>query len=543
MIRYIPLLLLIVLGFQQETKAQDSNAVYWFHFIDKQGSPYSIDDPEAFLSGRALKRRGEQNIPIRKNDLPVSPEYVKKVRSASEKVLIRSKWLNGVAAMLRDSGQLNSIQQFDFIDTSYRVKGHQLSPQSKNVRIPTLDMLYGQSDHQIKMMNGHLLHQQGLRGKGIGIAVLDAGFKNVNQLDAFEHLDVFNLLQGTWDFVKQEEGVFAYSSHGSMVLSLMAGYLENNLMGTAPLADYWLLRSENTSSEFLIEEYSWVAAAEYADSAGARIINSSLGYTEFDDSLTDHRYASLDGSTTPVSKGASLAARKGMLVVTSAGNKGNNKWQYISAPADSDSVLTVGAVDSNRNLTGFSSLGPTADGRIKPDVVAQGQEVFVVGNENETLLQGAGTSFSAPLVAGMAACLWEAFPTASNMEIRQSIIRSASQYGDPDTMLGYGIPDFYRAYWDLKKISGETIGGSHVISMYPNPFKQTFNLALYAVHDGEYRMRLINETGQSVKVKNLNLNKGVNRLNVKRLNGLSSGIYLLSITGDGFHTTKKIIKK
>ncbi len=543
MIRFLPFLFLFTIGFGHVAIAQDSNSVYWFKFKDKQGTPYSVDNPGAFLSGRAIQRRIKQNIPVRKSDLPVNPDYIEKVKSASESVLLRSKWLNGVAALVKDSGQLKAINQFEIIDTSYRVKGNQLSPQSESVRVPTLDMLYGQSAHQIEMMNGHLLHQQELRGKGVGIAVLDAGFRKVHELDAFEHLDVFNLLRGTWDFVKQEEGVFAYSNHGSMVLSTMAGYLENNLMGTAPLADYWLLRSENTNSEFLIEEYSWIAAAEYADSVGAKIINSSLGYTQFDDSTTDHRYASLDGSTTPVSRGASMAARKGLLVVTSAGNQGNDKWQYISAPADADSVLTVGAVDSTRNLAGFSSLGPSVDGRTKPDVVAQGRNVFVVGDENDEILQGAGTSFSAPLVAGLAACLWEAFPSATNMQVRRAIIASASQAGDPDTMLGYGIPDFYKAHWHLKKITGQKIGGSHVISMYPNPFKENLELTLFSVHSGKYRLRIINETGQTVKVKNLDLDQGVNNFRFRNLSELSGGIYLLSITGDGFHTTKKVIKR
>ncbi len=544
MIRYIAFFLLIWLAGIPFLNAQDSSAVYWFRFKDKEGTPYTLSNPEAFLSSKAIERRKKQNIPIEKRDLPVNPAYVKQVAKAGKKVLIRSKWLNGAAVLLKDSGQLREVRKFDFVDTGFRVRGTYLKPNSQQVNIPDLDMLYGRSDHQVEMMNGHLLHQMDLKGKGIDIAVLDAGFTKAHELKAFEHLQVFNLLKGTYDFVKQNKGVFSYSFHGSMVLSVMGGYLEHNLTGTAPLSNYWLLRSENTNSEFLIEEYSWVAAAEYADSVGVEIINSSLGYTTFDDTLSNHKISILNGKTAPVSRAASIAAQKGILVVTSAGNKGNDpSWQKISAPADADSVLTVGAVDSNRRLSNFSSRGPTADGRIKPEIVAQGEKVFTAGDEDNQLFQGYGTSFSAPLVAGMAATLWQAYPEVTNMEIRDAIIKSASHYKEPDTFTGYGIPDFYEAYLTLKKSERSESTDNHLISITPNPFKDRFGFAFYAKKNNTYRVNLINAKGQIIKEEKVDFGKGVNQFQFQALSNLTSGIYMLVLSNDEFRIERKLIKR
>ena len=527
------------------TNGQDSNAVYWFQFSDKAGTPYSIDRPSEFLSQKAIKRRQTQNIPIKKNDLPINPDYVKRVKAKAQKVLLRSKWFNGVIAKLKDSSQLTAIRSMPIIDTGYRVNGTYLSPNAfENDRVPIkkeLPISYGLASHQIKMLNGHLLHQMGYKGQNVGIAILDAGFNKALDMRAFQHLSTFKLLKGTWDFVNQDNSVTSYSSHGAHVLSVIAGYLERNLMGTAPLASYWLLRSENTNSEFLIEEYSWLAAAEYADSAGAKIINSSLGYTMFDDSLTDHSYSSLDGNTTPVTRAADLAASKGMLVVSSAGNEGSGEWQYISAPADGDSVLSVGAVDSVGDRASFSSKGPTYDGRIKPEVVAQGYEVYVVGTDEENILEGFGTSFSSPLIAGMAACLWQAFPEATNMEIRNAIIESGSQHQNPDTLMGYGVPDFYEAYVSLQeKLKSETVK-NHVVSYYPNPVQDYLNIAFYTTAADDYKLRLITLTGREVLRKNASVHKGLNSLALKNLSFIEDGLYLLVIENGSTRITKKLV--
>jgi len=523
--------------------AQDSTAVYWFHFQDKAGTPYSLNEPGAFLSAKAIVRRKKQDIALRQSDLPVNPEYVKEVEKATKKVLLRSKWLNGVAALLSDSGQLADVRDLYFIDTGFRIKGTYLKTNQASTEVPDLKLYYGRSAHQIEMLNGHLLHQKGFKGEGAGIAVLDAGFSHVHELRAFRHLRLFNLLKGTYDFFTHDQAVFSYSNHGMYVLSVMAGYLKNHLMGAAPLSDYWLLRSENTDSEFLVEEYAWVAAAEYADSAGAKIINSSLGYTTFDDSLTDHRYASLDGQSTPVSRAASLAAQKGMLVVTSAGNEGDDPWQYISAPADADSVLTVGAVDSGGERVAFSGTGPTYDRRLKPDVVAQGDQVYIAGTADDQLAQGSGTSFSAPLVAGLSACLWQAVPGATNMQVLKAIKQSASHSSQPDTLTGYGIPDFYRAYIDLRAVVRTDGPDNHIISLYPNPVENRFDVAFYATQADEFRFRILDQRGKERSTRSYALKKGVNRLSFTGLGTLPSGVYLLTISGDHFYTTRKLIRQ
>lgn len=543
MIRWCPILILLFLSFSESSQAQDSSAVYWFQFTDKQGTPYTLDNPEEFLSDKALTRRRKQDIALNQRDLPVNPDYVRQVSELAKEVLIRSKWLNGVAALLKDSGQLRAIHDLSIVDTGYRVKGTELATQQEAGGVPDLDMLYGESGHQIEMLNGHLLHQKGFKGEGVDIAVLDAGFSKAHTLRAFEHLRAFDLIKGTWDVYNQEAAVYDYSMHGSWVLGLMGAYLENHLMGTAPLANYWLLRSEDTDSEFIIEEYAWVAAAEYADSAGAQIINSSLGYTTFNDSNTDHRYQTLDGNTAPVSRAGDIASRKGMLVVSSAGNKGNDaSWRYISAPADGDSVLAVGAVDSTRERVGFSSVGPTPDGRIKPDVVAQGAQIFTVSSEDDELFRGAGTSFSAPLVAGMAACLWEAFPQASNMQIREAIIRSASQANNPDTLTGYGIPDFYEAYWQLNNEIKQKSAEEHIIRLYPNPFSSYLNLAYYAKQASTCHLVLKDPAGRVLTRKKQQISEGVNRFRLQGLAAFSSGLYFITVNTENDQVTKKIVK-
>jgi serine protease AprX len=300
---------------------------------------------------------------------------------------------------------------------------------------------YGLAFNQLQMLGGDVMHSKGFKGNGITIAVLDAGFYKVDELDVFS--DLQNQILSTYDFVDGNSNVYDDHTHGMMVLSTMGA--KGAMMGTAPDAQYLLLRSEDVFSENLIEEFMWVCAAEYADSAGADIINSSLGYTTFDDTLQDHTYADMDGKTTPISIGAGMASDKGIIVVNSAGNSGNSSWHYIGAPADNYDVLTVGAVDENEEFASFSSYGPNASGAEKPNVVAQGKNT-VVANSDNTVITGNGTSFSSPITAGMVACLWGANPHKSAISIKDAIYKSADRYLNPDDQFGYGIPDYYSAY-------------------------------------------------------------------------------------------------
>ncbi|MFP4621520.1 MAG: S8 family serine peptidase, partial [Bacteroidales bacterium] len=359
-------------------------------FIDFKGkdttnNPYNIEKPEEFLSERAVARRTRYNIPVELIDLPISPRYIDSIKPFIHTIQNKSKWMNGVVAEV-DSTLLDSIQKFEFVKsikslapdlpapTKNKNQGIQIDDTSELAAETMIDdsVYYGYLWEPINMLNGQLLHKNSHRGKNMVIAVLDAGFKNVDKLPVFSHIRQNNQILGVRDFEENDRQVYDTHAHGTMVLSLMAGYIPELYVGTAPEADYWLLRTEVGGSEYLIEEYNWIAAAEFADSAGADIINSSLGYTTFDDSTQNHKFPDLDGDTTPISQAAAIAASKGMLVLSSAGNQGEDSWKYISPPADADSIITIGSVDPSGNYAFFSSTGPTSDGRIKPDLVAQG---------------------------------------------------------------------------------------------------------------------------------------------------------------------------
>lgn len=523
----------------------DSLVEFAIYFEDKDQNPYNLDNPESFLSEKAIERRENQGISLQKNDLPVTPSYTSKVKEEATKFHFATKWLNATIVSLKDSGELEVIRDLEFVDTCQRIRGTALSQQSDGELIndfPDLRMNHGKSYRQIAMMNGHLLHHDNLQGQNQLIAVLDGGFRAVDDLNAFYHLNLFDLIKGTQNYYEPNDYVYNFSNHGSYVLSLMGGFIKNQLIGSAPVASYLLLRSEFVNSEFPIEEYAWVKAAEFADSAGASIINSSLGYKTYDDSTLNYSYEDMDGETTIVTQGASIAANKGILVVSSAGNEGNNEWQYVTAPADADSILTVGAVDSNRNYAAFSSTGPTPDGRIKPDVVAMGQRAYVTGPSNNELLQGNGTSFSAPLVSGLAACLWQAFPEATNMEIRNAIIHSASQSDNPDTLLGYGIPDFYQARKMLDESINNQFPLSEVIKVYPNPAKNQAKIKYYSNRQQSLSLRVINPTGKVIQHQNHDLpaNETIT-FQLRQLGNHPPGIYVLLLNNDEERFTRKFV--
>jgi hypothetical protein len=332
---------------------------------------------------------------------------------------------------------------------------------------------YGNSLNQVSMLRGDLMHNAGYTGQGMIIAVLDAGFSNANNIAPLDSLFATGKILSTWDFVDNEQDVFDDDAHGSMVLSVIGGNSPGELIGTAPHASFHLLRSENAPAEAIIEEYNWASAAEYADSVGAHIINSSLGYTVFDNPAQNHSYGNLDGNTTPISIAADIAASKGMVVCNSAGNEGNGSWFHISAPADADSILAVGAVDASENIVGFSGKGPSYDGRVKPDVAAQGFGTIVADPWNGTGVFGAsGTSFSSPLMAGMVASLWQCSPNSSSQAIINAIRQSGSQFNNPDSLMGHGIPDFVVACMMLSGLNPELVNNNGAIYIEGNPFQE-----------------------------------------------------------------------
>jgi serine protease AprX len=439
-------------------QVMDTLPFYWVTFMDKADSPYSIKEPTAFLSEKAIERRKTFNIPVTEEDFPPNPQYLNGLKAKGARILHSSRWMNtATATILEDS--LSSIKKLPYVkDVQY--VGIQVRGGAKFSRTVDMDSLmtepkkkqpYGYGFKQIEMINGDALHQIGYTGKGVTIAVLDGGFTGVDKSPFFSHLRSSGRMLPGVDFVDMDSTVFESSSHGTRVLSTMAAKLPNLFIGSAPDASYVCIKTEDVSTENLLEECHWVAGIEYADWLGADIVTSSLGYTRFDDTTHHHSYEQLDGKTAIASRAAAIASKKGMLVLNSAGNEGNGTWRYIGIPADPSSTLTVGATTLDGKLASFSSVGPTADGRIKPDVVAPGARVTLADAYNFKISRGSGTSFSTPLVAGMVACLKQAFPKKYNKLIIKAIQESGSIADEPNNEYGYGLPDFLKAYESLQK--------------------------------------------------------------------------------------------
>ncbi len=539
----------VFLALQLSVFCQTAPDRYFLEFTDKAHNSFSLQRPEEFLSERALERRARYNIPLKYNDLPVSTYYVDSLRSLGVKIINVSKWFNAVTIYSRDTALLDTIHHLSFVKNPVKklqVKSSKslvntLHPDKFGKIYSTNNIDYGYATRQIEMLNGQLLHQQGYTGKNLQIAVIDAGFTGVDYLPAFDSLWKRGLILGWHDFVKDGLPVFQAFSHGTYVLSLMGANIPGQLVGTAPDAGYWLLRSENSNSEYLTEEDNWISAAEFADSAGADIINTSLGYSLFDDPSQDHSYQDMNGKTTRVSIGAEIAASKGMLVVVSAGNEGNSPWHYITAPADADSVLTVGAVNSDEIIASFSSVGPTADGRLKPNVCAMGQGDYIAGLTGNIAI-GGGTSFSAPLIAGMAACLWQANPSASNMDVFKAIEESASLYPDSSFTYGYGIPDFNKANYLLSLQFGQDSLNTNRTQLFPNPFHSYFYIELSTKEESPVLIEIYDLYGKLLYTKSYVNSSRFHMLTVNDAATLPKGIYLVRVTTSNQNYTAKILK-
>ncbi|MFC2096133.1 S8 family serine peptidase [Bacteroidota bacterium] len=528
-------ILLIFILITSNSFAQVAENSYRLFLTDKNNNAYSLSNPEEFLSQKAIDRRTKQNIDVINNDLPISKFYLDSLENLGLQILTKSKWLNTIVVYTIDNELIDTITDFGFIkskqkaNSSLKSYSNMLYVENNTVSILSekddpLD--YGFGTTQISMINGHILHQNGYKGQGITIAIIDGGFYEVDNLPAFESLWINDQILGEKDFIDGDNEVFDASSHGMKVLSTMGGYIPGELIGTAPKASYWLLRSEETSTEYSIEEDNWVAAAEFADSVGSDIITSSLGYSEFDDPSQNYTYSDMDGNSTFITRAADIAASKGILVLNSAGNLADDPWKYISAPGDGDSVLTVGAVDSYATYAYFSGLGPTSDGRIKPNVAAMGLQTAVQGIDGSVTIAN-GTSFSTPIIAGMAACLWQFYPDLNNMEIIRKIEESAHQYSTPDYNLGYGIPDFAKAA-SLSSTNIISYSETAIIKVYPNPFSSYIRIELLQKSQQDVSVDMYNIVGRKVKTLNKTTNNyGI--INVNDLDNLPSGIYLLKI--------------
>lgn len=423
---------------------------------DLQHTPFSVSRPGEFLSQRAIERRHRQGLPIDVTDLPIAPTYIDSVRQMGIEIVGKSKWNNTLLVRIHKDKELNRLQRLSCVTKMLKVFS---SPDSINQRqrasfrkdLNTWEKYntqYGATELQIKALNGINLHAKGFRGKGMMIAVFDGGFMNTDKIPALHEIH----LAGVKDFVvPKSENIFQEMEHGTMVLSTMAGNEPNHYVGTAPDAQYLLVRCEDERTESLAEEDYWAEAAEYADSVGVDIINSSLGYHGFDDEMMNHRYEEQDGQTALISRTASMCADKGIVCVNSAGNDGMGTWKKINFPADAKHILTVGSVNEYGVNAAFSAVGPTADGRIKPDVMAFGSPVSVITGRG-SIINDNGTSFSSPLIAGMVACLWQALPGKTARQIIKLVRLAGNNQQHPNNIYGYGMPDFWKAYQTGKAI-------------------------------------------------------------------------------------------
>ncbi len=462
----------------------DSNYKYWVQFTDKNESTYSLEYPSEFLSKRAIQRREKQHIAVDSLDLPVNKNYVDSVLSFGVKLHTRSRWFNGITISVSDTAVIPTISRLSFVKEVERTYVPNLSRSAKidnrtfsKKRVSVRNSGYGNAFDQINMHNGTWLHQAGFKGDGMQIAVLDAGFLNVNTNPVFAELRNTGRILGTHDFVNPFSDIYQENYHGGQVFAILAANRYDEFIGTAPDASYWLIRTEDANSEFPVEMDNLIAGEEFADSVGVDIITASLGYFIFDDSKMNLSYDKLDGKTYRASVAQTIAVRKGMVVVTSAGNEGAKDWHYIVAPADADSIIAVGSVTSSLEKSNFSSYGPTADGRIKPLVMALGSNTAVV-NELGEVSENSGTSMAAPVISGLAACLWQSLPMMTNVEIMELIKNHANKLETPDNELGYGIPDFYGAYMSASKTNTTLLNSVDLVTVYPNPMKDSLNIRI-----------------------------------------------------------------
>jgi len=522
-------IVLIVTG----ASAQEAVYKFWVQLSDKEGSPYSIEKPEEFLSGRAIERRKRYHIPIQWNDLPVSPAYIDSLQTEHIRILYTSKWLNGAVIETADSGQAEQVLSHSFVsrvDVLYQPPCPVKSGQDKFENLQNEGAAELLSDHQIKMLQGHRLHEMGYKGDSMVIALLDTGFGGTDTLPGFDSLFINGQILGTRNFVEPGKEVYSLGEHGTHVLSIMGGNLPGSYLGAAPAASFWLIQTEDVRSEFHVEEANWLAGAEFADSAGADIINSSLGYSDgFTCPAKNYTYEDMDGNTPLVTRAADLAASKGILVVTSAGNSGRSTdpWQYIGAPADGDSVLTVGAVDSAGFYADFSSRGPTYDGRIKPDVVAQGVSTAVLRAWGP-IDHGNGTSFSSPIIAGLAACLWQKHPDVPNYELIEAIRQSSDQYPYPDYRMGYGKPNFMVAA-DIITGDRDPMTMGRNLLVYPNPVKQILHLSIPHTSSRSFRYHIMDVAGRKLLSGNIQAPAGSATIPINRL---APGTYIIILYGE-----------
>ncbi len=539
----------------------EAQSRYMVFFTDKSNTPYSISSPEAYLSERSLERRAHHDVAVSEQDLPVDPAYLSGITSAGAEVYFTTKWMNGALVVMQPE-LVSTIEGIEYVSAVELVgQGNVLSDQKVSYSVASeFDddvLVLATSGVQNEMLGADDLRTRGATGKGIFVAVFDGGFNGVLNNTAFENIHLNNQILASLDFVENSDNPYQekYGTHGTRVLSCIAGLYKDEFTGTAIGVDLILAKTEEGPTEYPIEMYNWLFAAEYADSAGVDIINSSLGYVDFDSPFESWTYTfeDLDGQTSVVTKAANWVSERGVLVVNSAGNSGSDDdssdgstlqsclddggWCRINTPSDSPYVLAVGAVESDGETRAtFSSFGPSFDGRTKPDVSAMGA-LTSVANNTGLIIQNSGTSFSSPLMAGFAASLWQAYPELTNAELRAVLRNSGHLNMEPNNELGYGVPRFLEITGELGPPYLLITEGLEGVEVYPNPFKN--GLTIENLNGRTMHYDLMDSQGRVINSGIVYSSGG----HIEIDDALQQGLYFLVLKSDGFSETVKLLKK
>jgi subtilisin family serine protease len=503
---------------------------YFVAFKDKANTIYSTTNPSQFLSQKSIDRRNRENFVTTEEDFPVNATYVQQVQATGAQVYFTSRWFNGVLIQTTSSiastvSNLSFVQSIELVAPGQRLSGGRTKASKRLARTSA-----SVTEKQNTMIGLDKMHDAGFYGDGIDVAVFDAGFNGADTLTAFSGIYKDGRVKSVFNFVQNTSNVYAGDPHGVRVLSILAAHIPNRYEGGVPNANYFLYQTEDASSEYRIEEYNWLFAAEKADSAGVDVVNSSVGYTEFDDPAMNYTYTNMNGKTTVIARAAQRLIDRGVVVVNAAGNEGDTSWRYVISPADVNGVIACGGVDDSRLRISFSSVGPSSDGRIKPDVSALGEGNLIV-DEDGKIFTESGTSFASPLVACLAVGLRQAYPQASAKYICKLIVESASQFARPDNLLGYGIPDFNKMQDVLSRYQ-----------VYPNPIKSDSRINIdFDFPDGQaLNVQMFNSTGQKIFDGAAVVSMGDNPYSIDS-SLLATGMYYLKIqTATGTKTVRVV---
>jgi hypothetical protein len=510
----------------------------WVYFTDKPNASASLSNPISILTQAAIDRKANHSVAIDERDVPVDESYISLIKaSPGITYKAKSKWFNAVHVRGTEEAinnlmtTHNFIDHITFADSNLNVRT-ELVQDKFHIESSPANFTYGTTQNQVEMLNIDALHIANYTGDGVLVAVIDSGFPNVETMSSFERLRAAENLMGGYDFVDRTDAIYAATSsqHGTLVLSTMAGYVEDQYVGTAPDATYYLFRTEDVASENPVEESYWVEAVERADSLGVQVVNTSLGYKSYDNPNYSYTNAELNGTTAYSSKGANIAFEKGLILINSAGNSGASG---VGAPADAAGVLSIAAVDENGNYVSFSSQGSTFQPTHKPDVAARGLGSYVINNTDQ-IVQSSGTSFSSPILAGGVVSLVQALPDASNSEIMGYVRQSASQYLNPDFFLGYGIPDFQAA---LSLGLEKQLTKESEFEIFPNPAHSNL-FVKFLDSSQDVQLSIHNVLGQLMYENQIQSMKPV------RIETFSKGLYVLTIqVGNDKPVSFKLIKE